>query len=495
MGTLLLNKQSEIPLYIQIFQHYYQAIAEGDLLCGDKLPSIRQLAHQLQTARITVVMAYEKLTTGGYIKSRPGIGYEVIFTRQIKPVARPLLPTEGPEPLRVSPAERPADVWREAGTEYYCLLGVPDPHAFPWSSWRRWNNSSSVLKEQLITRYHSPCGLLSLRKELARYLHFSRGINTPAENIIITNGIQEGLSLLGQLFILHRQHACQQKCHIVTESPCYSGAWHLFNYYGAQITAVAVDNQGLRVDGLPEMPVQLCYVTAAHQYPMGSTLSLERREVLLQWAQRAGSYIIEDDYDAVFNYADNPLPALKAMDSQDRVIYMGTFSKSLGPGARLGYLICPDALLSAVQNLKALSNNGSLWLLQQFLAELMQKQLFYAHISKLTCEYEARQRLLAQGLAAIFPDSEIWGTSAGLHLTLLMPHSHSVVAQYRQRCLQAGVRFDTMAELANGSETAWKAAFSRSALFFGFGALNISQLKTVLNVMRKTWAEMRHAAV
>ncbi len=114
----------------------------------------------------------------------------------------------------------------------------------------------------------------------------------------------------------------------------------------------------------------------------------------------------------MFSYTDNPLPALKAMDSQDRVIYMGTFSKSLGPGARLGYIVCPDALLDSVQNLKALNNNGSHWLLQQFLAELMQTQRFYTHIGKLTCEYEARQRLLTTGLTAIFPEGEIWGTFA-----------------------------------------------------------------------------------
>lgn len=162
----------------------------------------------------------------------------------------------------------------------------------------------------------------------------------------------------------------------MTESPCYSGAWHLFNYYGADITSIAVDNHGLQTDNLPEYETQLCYVTPAHQYPMGSVLSLERRQSLLTWAQRVGAYIIEDDYDAVFTYGDNPLPALKAMDYHNRVIYMGTFSKTLGPGARLGYLICPDELLPAVQNMKALNNNGSQWLLQQFLAELMQNQVF-----------------------------------------------------------------------------------------------------------------------
>ncbi len=262
-----LDKESSTSLQTQLFRYYYQAITRGDLLCGDKLPSIRELARQLQVARITVIMAYEKLSTGGYIKSRHGIGYEVIFSRQLVPVTLPLLSTEGPKPLQINPAKRATDIWLETGKEYYCQLGVPDPNAFPWSSWRRWNNTPSVHKEQLVTRYHSPCGLLSLRNELARYLHLSRGMNIRAENIIITNGIQEGLSLLGQIFILHQNNKHHQKCHIVTEAPCYSGAWHLFNYYGAQITPVPVDSQGLQVSRLPETSTHLCYVTAAHHYP------------------------------------------------------------------------------------------------------------------------------------------------------------------------------------------------------------------------------------
>ncbi len=128
-----------------------------------------------------------------------------------------------------------------------------------------------------------------------------------------------------------RRNSSKKKCHIVTESPCYSGAWHLFNYYGAAVTPVAVDRQGICTDKLPECNTQLCYVTPAHQYPLGYTLSLARREALLSWALRVGAYIIEDDYDAVFTYSDNPLPALKAMDYHDRVIYTGTFSKTLGP--------------------------------------------------------------------------------------------------------------------------------------------------------------------
>lgn len=340
-----------------------------------------------------------------------------------------------------------------------------------------------MFKEQLFTRYHSPNGLFSLREQLVRYLNLTRGINTRAENIIITNGIQEGLSLLSQIFIIHHAVSQQKKCHVVTESPCYSGAWHLFNYYGADITSIAVDNHGLQTDNLPEAETQLCYVTPAHQYPMGSVLSLERRQSLLTWAQRVGAYIIEDDYDAVFTYGENPLPALKAMDYHNRVIYMGTFSKTLGPGARLGYLICPDELLPAVQNMKALNNNGSQWLLQQFLAELMQNQVFYTHISKLACSYAARLILLRDGLSSLFSAGKIAGATAGLHLSLRIDRHPDTIARLQQRCLLAGIRFDTLPDIENGSEAVWRKENRDAVMFFGFGGLQIQQINKVLSVL------------
>ncbi|ECG1193109.1 PLP-dependent aminotransferase family protein [Salmonella bongori] len=486
MLPLSLNRESITPLQLQIFQYYFQAIQQGGLLCGDKLPSIRELALRLNVAKITVVMAYEKLTAAGYIKSRQGVGYEVIFTAPLRSIPpSPLAVAGSPPPPVPDPAGTASDVYSEQGQEIYCRMGIPDPNAFPWSSWRKWNNVPALQKEQLMTRYHSPNGLFSLREQVVRYLNLSRGINTTPDNIIITNGIQEGLALLGQIFILHQAQQRQEICHIVTESPCYSGAWHLFNYYGAAVTPVSVDRQGICTDKLPECNTHLCYVTPAHQYPLGYTLSLARREALLRWALRVGAYIIEDDYDAVFTYSDNPLPALKAMDYHDRVIYTGTFSKTLGPGVRLGYLVCPDALLPALQNMKALSNNGSQWLLQQFLAELMQNQVFYTHISKLACQYAARQALLRTGLAALFSEGELGGVSAGLHLSLRIPWPPSRVAQLRQRCLHAGIRFDTITEIENGSEIIWQKENRETVMLFGFGGLPIQQIHRVLAVLER----------
>lgn len=194
MWELELDRVCDTPLQLQIFQYYYQAITRGSYVCGDMLPSIRKLAGKLQVARITVVLAYEKLVISGYIKSRPGIGYQVVFDRQVKPVRHTPPYFKGPAPTRLLTAEVPGDLYSQPTPELYCRMSIPDPNAFPWASWRKWNNSPSCLKEQLVTRYHSPHGLQPLRQEIARYLRLSRSIDTRPENIIITNGVQEGLS-------------------------------------------------------------------------------------------------------------------------------------------------------------------------------------------------------------------------------------------------------------------------------------------------------------
>ena len=211
MLTLTLDRESRTPLQLQIFQFYFQAIQRGDLLCGDKLPSIREQAQVLNVAKITVVMAYDKLMAAGLIKSRQGSGSELISTTPVRTTPAIVPVAQGSPPMKPKAAGIPTDVYVEPGRECYCQMSVPDPNAFPWSSWRKWNNAPSILKEQLFTRYHSPNGLFSLREQLVRYLNLSRGINTRAENIIITNGIQEGLSLLTQLFINHHTFSQQKK--------------------------------------------------------------------------------------------------------------------------------------------------------------------------------------------------------------------------------------------------------------------------------------------
>ncbi|WP_159566284.1 PLP-dependent aminotransferase family protein [Budvicia diplopodorum] len=475
-----LDRHISYTLQKQIYQQVCEALFRGELLYGDMLPSIRVLAGQLGIARNTVTAVYEKLVHAGYVVNLPGIGFKVIFDAVIKTNNREQASTSlsmPPLPILMQPS---ADVFVPEKDRLYFRLGEPDESAFPWSVWRKWNNTASKKKHLMMTRYQDPQGLSCLRYEIARYLSHSRGIQTESESIVIINGMQEGLSLLAQLFFSHSGEGS-----VVLESPCYSGAWNLFQSAPNDRVSIPVDEQGIMTDKLPEKPTTLCYVTPSHQYPTGSLLSLARREALLAWSRRVNSYIIEDDYDSAFLYGNQPLPALKSLDYADNVIYLGSFSKTLGPGMRLGYMVCPQALLRPVVNMKALNNHGSSWLYQQFLAEYIHDQSYNYQLGRLEKEYALRRSELQSGLLELFPDGRILNSQTGLHLSLDPHISPQCVEQLRARCLAAGVRFDTLKQLGNGSELAYEKESGAVLMFFGFGGINRADIQRALVVLKR----------
>lgn len=475
-----LDRQISYSLQKQIYQQICEALFQGKFLVNDRLPSIRVLASQLGVARNTITAVYEKLVQTGYVENLPGIGFKVIFDAVIQtsgPMSAPAGLLMPPSPVLMQPSE---DVFVPEKNRLYFRMGEPDESAFPWSSWRKWNNTASKAKQQLMTRYQDPQGLGYLRYEIARYLSHSRGIATNPDNIVIINGMQEGLTLLKQLFFSNDKSGS-----VVVESPCYSGAWHLFKSSMQELVSIPVDEQGIMTDALPEKPTTLCYVTPSHQYPTGSLLSLPRREALLGWSQRVNAYIIEDDYDSAFLYGNRPLPALKSLDYADNVIYLGSFSKTLGPGMRIGYMVCPKALLTPVLNMKALHNHGSSWLYQQFLADFIHDQSYNHHLGRLEKEYALRRHDLQRGLIELFPDGRILNSQTGLHLTLVPNIPPEDVEGLRDRCLASGVRFDMLKQLGNGSELAYEKENNATLMFFGFGGINRADIQRALAIMKR----------
>lgn len=480
-----LDREISYSLQKQIYQQLCEALFRGDLLFNEMLPSIRILAGQLGVARNTITAVYEKLVQAGYVENLPGIGFKVIFDAVIKTSDRINAPTSlkmPPSPILMQPS---ADVFVPEKDRLYFRLGEPDESAFPWSGWRKWNNTASKQKHQLMTRYQDPQGLGYLRHEIARYLSHSRGIATDPQRIVIINGVQEGLALIKQLFFSNGKTGS-----VVLESPCYSGAWNLFQASPGEIVSIPVDEQGIITEALPETPTTLCYVTPSHQYPTGSLLSLERREALLEWSQRVNAYILEDDYDSAFLYGNQPLPALKSLDYADNVIYLGSFSKTLGPGMRIGYMVCPQALLTPVCNIKALHNHGSSWLYQQFLADFIHNQSYNHHLGRLEKEYALRRSELQAGLLELFQHGRILNSQTGLHLTLAPNISPQDVEQLRCRCLAAGVRFDTLEQVGNGSELAYVKENESALMLFGFGGINRADIKRALTILTREFAAL-----
>ena len=245
-----------------------------------------------------------------------------------------------------------------------------------------------------LSQYGDPAGAIGLRTAIASHLAMTRGIVAEASRVIIVSGIQEGINIAARLFLGSGATG-------LVENPGYQGAAYAFEASGAEILAADIDTGGLVVDALPERPVALAYVTPSHQYPTGFTLAAARRPALIAWARRVGCYILEDDYDCDFRYEGSPLPAVAAL-APDCTIYLGTFSKSLGAGLRLGYMVVPAHLADAVRAAKTLLNNGSPWLEQAVLADMMRSGSYAAHLARIRPQYRARRDALLAALLSLF---------------------------------------------------------------------------------------------
>jgi GntR family transcriptional regulator/MocR family aminotransferase len=431
---------SKLSRQSQIFEQIRSMIIEGRLRVGDSLPATRELSQQMGVSRNTTVLAYERLHAEGYIETRPSVG---TFVSSSLPEASIRIQQLGPRL-----AEKLAASAMGSGTQRLAFEGRaqrlvnphrdrlladfwpgrPDAESFPTKAWSRhiWRRASSL--GGAVTAYQDPAGLFDLRLAIADHLGPTRGIITDPACVLIVNGIQDGLNLIARLLVRPGEP-------VILEDPCYQGAHYVFESIGATLFPVPVDQAGIDTAELPERGPSVAYVTPSHQYPLGYTLSLERRFELLAWAARTNSFVFEDDYDSDFRYAGSPLTALKGLDRTDRVIYAGTFSKSLGAGLRIGYLVLPRALAGAARELKALTSNGQPWLEQAALADFMTEGDFERHLRRIRAIYKSRRDHLLNELRSKLPEWEILGSEAGMHIVCRLPHSHPSAADLSAQAL------------------------------------------------------------
>jgi GntR family transcriptional regulator/MocR family aminotransferase len=318
------------------------AILDGRLAAGARLPSSRDFARQYELSRGTVVSVVERLQAEGYVTSRVGFGTWVNRVQAPRPARRQAAATPAYIRRVVSTSKRPQP-WLDlafAERSRPFRIGVPAINEFPSEVWGgiaagRARNFRSWLKEESDRRGYRP-----LRNAIAEYLRTSRGVRCTAEQIVIVSGIQQALDLLARLLL-------RKDDSIWMEDPGYFGARIAFDNVGARMIAVPVDDEGLSVSA----GIKLCpdakgaYVTPAHQFPLGVTMSLERRMALLGWASRAGAFVIEDDYDSEYRFSGLPVPALQSLDNHSSVIFIGSFSKTLFPALRVGYVVLPAPLI------------------------------------------------------------------------------------------------------------------------------------------------------
>ena len=485
--ALNLDLQSRKPLQGQLFESIRQLILSGQLKVGAAVPATRALSEQLHVSRNTVLLAYERLIAEGYLESRPTVGTFVstnlpegslfltgdrqISRNQGRQATRQPVLFSGRCQAVVNPNRHKlaVDFW----------VGRPDPHSFPAKSWRRRLLHNLATAGSNLTEYRDPAGIEELRRAIAEHLAPTRGMKVSPEQVVIVNGSQQGLNLIARLMV-------EKGSVVVTECPCYQGAAFVFESYGAVLKPVPVDENGLDPSKLPKEPVSVAYVTPSHQYPMGVTLNLNRRMRLLEWAWETGAYIIEDDYDSDFRYTGSPLTALAGLDKHGCVFYMGTFSKSIGAGIRLGYLVVPRELVRPARTAKALMDNGHAWLDQATLADFISSGSFMRHLRRIRHSYLLRRDCLVEELRRHFGEVHLSGLEGGMHLIWhLPPHFPAAVEVQRIAedvgigvyCLEAGAAFRYDCNLCG-----------ERALMFGYSSVSEPMIQEGIERLAKALA-------
>jgi GntR family transcriptional regulator/MocR family aminotransferase len=449
--------ESREGLARQIFHQLRTAIKTGRLKAGDRLPPSRSLAAQLDVSRRTVTEVYELLASEGFVEGRVGVGTIVLGGMSTpnlisqRPAAAIPLPRwqEITTPLLGRP-ERPAGL----NCDFRC--GVGDSRLFPHESWRTHLMRASREQAKGGRHFMDPNGLFGLRVLIGRQLALGRAIEAHADDILITHGAQQAIALLAHVLV------APGDC-VAVEDPGYPPARTLFQSMGARVIGVPVDDEGLCVDALPA-DAKLVYVTPSHQFPLGMAMSLSRRIALLEWARRTGAVIVEDDYDSDFRYEGRSIEALRALDQHGLVAYIGTFSKAMFTDLRIGYLLSPPGIRTAVRQAKHLADWSNPSLEQLALQSFMQSGDYARHLRRCHRQYMARRQLILQALNG--PLSR-WLTPvravAGIHLAALLKAPHKA-GPISGRARERGVGVDSISHHFYQQPV-------REGLMFGFGDL------------------------
>ncbi|WP_455854010.1 MocR-like pyridoxine biosynthesis transcription factor PdxR [Pantoea endophytica] len=392
--------------YKEIYARYRQQILAGQLKPGDRVPAIRTLASELQVARKTVEAAYEILIGEGYFVSQGAKG------TRVNPELI-LADTTGKTAVPAPPVS--ALTQRESKGEL--RLGIPALDEFPHKKWLLISGKAarSLRADEMILP--PVMGYQPLREAIASYLNISRGLNCQPEQIFITSGYRANLRLI--LAVL-----AQPSDKVMFEDPGYFFGQKLLKRIAPNLHYVPVDRQGMDVDYLLRYhaDARFAIVTPTHHSPLAVTLSLPRKHQLLEWAQHNDSWIIEDDYDGEFHYTRKVIPALKSLDVHDRVIYTGTFSKTMMPAMRVGYLVMPKETIARFSELGEILETGMSLLPQKILAQFLSEGHFYRHIKKMRTLYQQRRRMMLDALQTCFPDVfDFELTDGGMHIVAFLP--------------------------------------------------------------------------
>lgn len=474
LAAIDLDRSEPTALHRQLYYRLSIAILTRRLMPGTRLPPTRALAAELGVARNTVVNAFEQLLAEGYIEGKVGSGTyvshalpdDVLQTR-----AKTNLPTRVKSTSATLSkrgaiiAAAPTTQWQDSGRPRAFRPGIPALDEFPFEVWRQLANKRWRTLARDLLSYGEPEGYPPLRQAIAAYLGQSRGVRCEPEQVIVVAGSQQALDLAARLLL-------DPGDVVWIEEPGYRGARGALLAAGAKLVPVPVDVEGLRVDvGIRKAKTaRVAYVTPSHQYPLGVTMSLSRRLMLLEWAARSNAWILEDDYDSEYRYSGRPLTALQGLDNAQRVIYIGTFSKVLFPALRLGYLVVPPNLVDAFIAARVMTDRQAPVLDQAVLADFIAEGYFARHLRHMRTLYAERRAALVESVVRELDGMlEITSEQAGLHVLARLPKGVDDRA-VAQRAATQDVEAPALSDYA-------LTHLARGGLVLGYAAVNETEIR------------------
>ena len=470
--TIPLTPKSKIPLYEQIYTYIKQDIQTGRIKAKEKLPSGRALSACLEVSRSTVDLAYEQLLSEGYIESFPCKGYYVC---QIEELCQ--FPKEAEAQSPPSPRQKHA-------CDYDFTPNGIDLDSFPYGIWRKITRSILLDDNKDLFQLGDPKGEWELREVITDYLYQARGVNCRPEQVVIGAGNDYLLLLLSAIL--------GTDFRIAMETPTYKHAYKIFAQLGFDLCTVPMDAFGMQASRLERSGAEIAYVMPSHQYPLGIVMPIKRRLELLSWAaKQEGRYIIEDDYDSEFRYKGKPIPALRGTDQQEKVIYLGTFSKSIAPAIRISYLVLPEGLMQECEKRLLKFSSTVSRIDQMTLYRFLKEGHYERHLNRMRTIYGRKHDLLLGELKKMSGFCRVAGEHAGVHLLVEFKNGMTEKEGIK-RAEAEGVKVYPLSEYEIGnpqeSREHQEQKSQSHTVLLGYATLSEKELAEAAKRLRKAWS-------
>ena len=475
LPLMAVHRGAAVPLQRQVYEGFRTTILRGDLRPGRQVPSSRVLAVDLGISRFPVLDAYAQLLAEGYFETRTGRGTFIAHTLPEHSAATQKAPgnTGSARPMAQRSSlipEYKEQPWRRN----WGAFGVHQPalDRFPFPSWSRLVARHSRQSDPGVVQHIDPLGLESFREAICGYLRTSRAVQCEPSQIMIVSGSQQALDITPRVLL-------DTGDPVWIEEPCYPLARAVLMGAGCRLIPVPVDDKGMNV----AVGIERCrraraaFVTPSHQYPLGSAMSASRRLQLLNWAEQYGSWIVEDDYDSEYRYEINPIPSLQGLDTNSRVIYIGTFSKVLFASLRLGYIVMPADLVERFKSVRFAMDIFPPYLYQQVLTEFIQSGQFTRHIRRMRALYNERRTALVEAIPEVLGTTpELHGAKAGMHIALTLPRS--------QRDLEIAARAARKSLWLWPLSPCYTDEKARQGFILGYGSTPVERIHPAVRLLR-----------